>query len=79
MPPESSGNEGKKVIKTQAADIWGMGVTLLIMLTGSMPEYKNNMIVDLDKRIEDLKDVSTELKDFLRRCLEVNPEKRITS
>jgi serine/threonine protein kinase len=67
------------VIKTQAADIWGMGVTLLIMLTGSSPEYKNNAIVDLEKRIEDLKDVSAELKAFLKRCLEENPEKRITS
>ena len=67
------------MIKTQAADIWGMGVTLLIMLTGSTPDYRNNAIVDLEKRIDDLKDVSTELKDFLWRCLEVNPEKRITS
>jgi serine/threonine protein kinase len=56
-----------------------MGVTLLIMLTGSTPDYRNNAIVDLEKRIDDLKDVSTDLNDFLRRCLEVNPEKRITS
>jgi hypothetical protein len=43
------------------------------MLTGSTPEYRNNAIVDLEKRIEDLKDVSAEIKEFLRRCLEVNP------
>ena len=79
MPPESSGSEGKKVIKTQSADIWAMGVTLLIMLTGATPEYKNNSIVDLNKRIEELKDVSGDLRDFLRRCFEIDPEKRITS
>lgn len=50
-----------------------MGVTLLIMLTGSTPDYKENSIVDLTKKIEDLKDVSQELKDFLRRCFELNP------
>lgn len=37
MPPESSGLEGKKIIRTQAADVWAMGVTLLIMMTGRTP------------------------------------------
>lgn len=46
-----------------------MGVTLLIMLTGSTPDYKDNSIVDLNKRIEDIKDVSLDLKDFLKKCL----------
>lgn len=44
--------EGKKLIRTQAADIWGMGVTLLIMLTGKTPEYKDHSIVDLYQNIE---------------------------
>jgi len=51
MPPESSVTEGKKVIRTQAADIWAMGVTLLIMFSGKTPEYKNNAIVDLHQSI----------------------------
>jgi hypothetical protein len=42
MPPENSLIGGKKVVKTQTADIWAMGVTLLIMLTGSTPDYKDN-------------------------------------
>ena len=52
MPPESSLTEGKKVIRTQAADIWAMGVTLLIMLTGKTPEYKDHSIVDLYQIID---------------------------
>ena len=44
--------EGKKVIRTQTADIWAMGVTLLIMLTGKTPEYKDHSIVDLHQNID---------------------------
>jgi serine/threonine protein kinase len=42
MPPENSFSEGKKLVKTQAADIWAVGISLLIMVTGETPEYKNN-------------------------------------
>lgn len=79
MPPESSITEGKKIIRTQSADIWAMGVTLLIMLTGKTPEYKNHAIVDLNKNIDDLKDISTDAKDFITKCLDSDPKRRITS
>jgi len=39
-------------VKTQAADVWGMGVTLFIMLTGSSPDYKDNAIVDLHTKVD---------------------------
>ena len=39
------------MVKTQAADIWDIGISLLIMLTGSNPDYKNNEIVDLPKKL----------------------------
>ena len=39
------------MVKTQAADIWAIGISLLIMLTGSNPDYKNNEIVDLPKKL----------------------------
>lgn len=37
MPPQSTNTKGSKLAKTQSADIWAMGVTLLIMLMGKTP------------------------------------------
>lgn len=49
------------------------------MLTGTTPDYKDNAIVDLNKKVDQLKDASAELKHFLSRCLEPDPDKRMTS
>jgi serine/threonine protein kinase len=41
MPPECNNSEGKKVTRTQSADIWALGITLIILLTGKNPTFKN--------------------------------------
>jgi len=65
-----------------SADIWSAGVALYAILYGTIP-FKCNDIKNLQKRIlkgkYNLKnDVSQEVRDLLRRMLEVDPRKRIT-
>lgn len=68
------------------ADIWSIGVITYMILAGYSP-FRNEDIHDL---IEECtmgsivfherywKNISDEAKDFIRRCLQPNPEDRLT-
>jgi len=63
-------------------DIWSAGVALYAMLYGTVPFKANNMR-DLHKMIMKgqytlKEDTSREVRDLLRRMLEIDPRKRIT-
>ena len=55
MPPEAQENQESS--NSQLGDIWALGVTLLVMLTGKHPEFIDHKI-DVEKVISGLKDVS---------------------
>ena len=69
MPPEGSGNQD---ISNHAGDIWALGVTLLVMLTSKNPDFKGQKI-DAPAEIAKVKDVSESCRDFLARCLDLDP------
>jgi serine/threonine protein kinase len=73
MSPESLSTEGES--SSQPCDIWALGVTLLVLLTGKHPEFVDQRI-NPEKEILKLKDVSEQCKDFLQHCLEVDVSKR---
>jgi len=74
MPPESQFSEENTA--NQPGDIWALGVTLLVLLTGKHPEFFDHKI-DVEKAINSLKDVSDNCKNFIARCLEIDASKRI--
>ena len=92
-PPElcqlSSSEIGNNIIKGHPIDIWGIGVTAYILSYKRFPfEYPNDSynVFALYKKIrkEELKipNKPKRSKDFiyfLKKCLEKNPDKRITS
>lgn len=55
MPPESQFSEENT--SNQPGDIWALGVTLLVLLTGKHPEFFDHKI-DVEKAVSNLKDVS---------------------
>ena len=60
----------------QMADMWALGITLLVLLTGKNPELDESK---LQSTINALSDVSEPCKDVLRKLLTLNPKNRITS
>ena len=82
-------NEKKKIIKGIPVDIWGIGVTAYVLSYKRFPfEYSDNNynFVSLYKKIRKDKlkipnkpKRSSHFKYFLKKCLEKNPDKRITS
>jgi mitogen-activated protein kinase kinase kinase 3 len=65
------------------SDIWSIGCTVIEMITGKPPFYEigsNISILNFLYKIKDPinlpQDISNELKDFLEKCLEIEPSKR---
>ena len=75
MPPEANGSTEAC---SQAGDIWALGVTLLIMLKGKLPDFTKQKI-DTETEIAELKDISESCKNFIWGCLESDPDKRLTA
>jgi serine/threonine protein kinase len=74
MPPESLSSDGES--SSLSGDIWGLGVTLLVLLTGKHPEFADQKI-NVEKEIGQLREVSSECKEFIRGCLQVDAGKRL--
>lgn len=73
----------------KSADMWALGVTLFILLTGEFPfvgKNVNQLIEDINGQItqkksflfQGLKTVSNEAKNLITSMLQIDPEKRIT-
>lgn len=58
------------------ADIWALGITLLVMLQGKSIQIDDEKLVGY---VTNLKEISSDCKDFLKRCLQINPQERITA
>lgn len=74
----------------KSADIWALGVTLFILLTGELPFVGKNVkqfLNDIETRINkneggihsELNGISKEGKDLIFAMLQIEPEKRITA
>lgn len=80
--PEVRGRE-----YTKACDIWSLGVIVYMLLSGAPPFFGESEIEILeaaaggkyDFENEDWENVSSEAKDFVAKCLEVDPTKRPTA
>jgi serine/threonine protein kinase len=82
MPPELCVAKHGEV-SGKAADVWSMGCTLFCLLFGRIPFEKHGML-ELYQAIRNDEPVfddgcNPELVDLLKRLLEKNPEKRITT
>ncbi|EAR97504.1 Serine/Threonine kinase domain protein (macronuclear) [Tetrahymena thermophila SB210] len=82
MAPESW---EKKVFKAPPLDIWATGVTLYIMIYGSVP-FKEKKLIELKNEIcqkeivlPPIPEIPEQAKDLLFRMLDKNPMKRITA
>ena len=71
----------------RSLDLWSLGVTMFVLLTGEMPFIGNSaesLLNNIHKVIEKfdelpaLKNVSTEGKSLLSKLLKLNPNERIT-
>ena len=65
-------NVGKKV-NNQLGDIWAIGITIIVMLTGKNFEPTIEEL-ESQKYLQGLKELSSECKDFIKKCLQINPE-----
>ncbi|KAL4446413.1 hypothetical protein ABPG74_001154 [Tetrahymena malaccensis] len=82
MAPESW---EKKVFKAPPLDIWATGVTMYIMIYGSVP-FKERKLIELKNEIcqkeivlPPIPEIPEQAKDLLFRMLDKNPMKRITA
>lgn len=74
---------------TRAADIWSLGITMLEMANGAVPFIDNPTLSmfkvvtktmgPVDSLLSDASKWSDSFKDFLKVCLDPNPETRPTA
>ncbi|KAG0168116.1 calcium calmodulin-dependent protein kinase type 1G [Apophysomyces sp. BC1034] len=77
----------KKAGHGQPVDVWSIGVITYFLLCGYTPFERDNNIAEMNAIIrgdytfdeEYWSGISDEAKDFIRRCLTVDPEKRISA
>ena len=78
ISPEIYKNKGYEGFQ---CDIWSAGVTLYYMLSGTQPfrafSVKEMEIKVLKGEFEEIKDISDEASDLIKKMLVVDPEKRI--
>ena len=79
IAPEIYKNKGYEGFQ---CDIWSCGVTLYYMLSGTQP-FRAYSLKEMEKKVvkgefEDIKNVSDEANDLIRKMLVLEPEKRIT-
>ena len=79
IAPEIYKNKGYEGFQ---CDIWSAGVTLYYMLSGSQP-FRAYSLKDMEKKVvkgdfEEIKDISDEANDLIKKMLVVDPDKRIT-
>jgi serine/threonine protein kinase len=70
----------------QSCDLWSIGVMVYFFLSGNPPFFDNDKQHLFEKIVSgayefhgDWDLISTEAKDFIQRCLTVNPDHRITA
>lgn len=70
----------------QSCDLWSVGVMVYFFLSGYPPFFDNNKRHLFEKIISGTYDfhggwdsISAEAKDFIQRCLTINPDQRITA
>ena len=81
-PAFTAPETGSKSFKAYPIDIWAMGVTLYMMITGICP-FAGNGIYDTYEKIQNENppipnDIDENMKDFLENILLKDPDKRIT-
>ena len=78
ISPEIYKNKGYEGFQ---CDIWSAGVTLYYMLSGNQPfraySIKEMEIKVIKGEFEEIKDISNEANDLIKKMLVVDPEKRI--
>ena len=79
-------DEGKKEYKGMPVDIWALGVTAYILSYKKFPFYSENDLFELYDKIHKADYIvptkpkrSQQFLHFLKKCLEKDPNKRITS
>ena len=78
ISPEIYKNKGYEGFQ---CDIWSAGVTLYYMLSGTQP-FRAYSIKEMENKVikgeyEEIKDISEEANDLIKKMLVVDPEKRI--
>ena len=78
MAPEVHKGEGKAEYTTKC-DVWSFGVVIYELLTGKNPFDFKSPTFSYDYPQELPRCVSKEAKDFVSKCMKVDPSKRITA
>ena len=78
IAPEIYKNKGYEGFQ---CDIWSAGITLYYMLCGSQP-FKAYSLKEMEKKVlkgeyEEIKNVSNEANDLIKKMLEIDPDVRI--
>ena len=69
---------------TQACDIWSLGCTVIELMTGQAPYQNFQPVTAMIKIVQEgipapPESFSEELKDFLSKCFEKDPDRRLNA
>ena len=78
IAPEIYKNKGYEGFQ---CDIWSAGVTLYYMLSGTQP-FRAYSLKEMEKKVvkgefEEIKNISAEANDLIKKMLQIDPDKRI--